>query len=167
MRITGCVHTYLCGVLFVHKTSATYKPGTTVVSTLRTAVLQLPGMMYVPYLMHILLLSLLRDHDRRQTDRQTTSTLSSPGEVKPRWLGLAPITFWNESVVSGMDLANRSGARIAIQVLNRSKAGLIDRDGIGVRGSAQHATATVRRGTRPGALLVVSPILSTHTARRG
>ncbi|CAN0442831.1 unnamed protein product, partial [Laminaria digitata] len=33
--------------------------------------------------------------------------------------------------------------------------------------NAQHATAAACRGTTPGVLLVLSPIFSTHAARRG
>ena len=47
----------------------------------------------------------------------------------------------------------------------RSRPSLeVDRcaDCLGTVGNAQHVTATARRGTRPGILLVVSPTLPTH-----
>ena len=38
---------------------------------------------------------------------------------------------------------------------------------LGIDGNAQHATATARHGMRPSVVLVVSPSLPIHGARRG
>ena len=53
------------------------------------------------------------------------------------------------------------------EILNFAKPAALAREGLGIVGNAQHATATALRGMIPSVMLVVSPSLSTHSAWRG
>ena len=74
------------------------------------------------------------------------------------------------SGVWGRDLVviQRPESQFRIEI---QQQGWLDIDGcqdyLGIVGSAHHATATARRATRPGVLLVVPSSLPTYTTRRG